>query len=436
VSTPGDEHPARFLWLLPGMRPPVVLPRRQEMVFLLVGLTILFSGYDLNIFGLALPQIQKALHIPEDQAGLTATYFRLATLAALIIAPLADIFGRRRLLLFTVIGEAVFTFATAFAQTYPQFVWLQIAVRVCGYCEELLCFVVIAEEIGEKARGWSIGTLGAMNGTGAGLSALVFALVNVLPFGWRALYVVGASALFVLAWFRRWLPETRRFELHRAEMARLGTKTHAMWETLAQLGRRFPVRLAIMLAGVAALDFSVAPSVILMAKYLQQDLHYAPAQVTLLYVFGGFLSVAGNIMAGRISDRAGRKRVIVVCGMICAAGFAVFFSGVGGGVVAVAWIVAIFGYLSCQALVAGFVAEIFPTAYRATASTLRYVVATLGGACALALEGVFYNLFGAHGPAISIFLAAMPIALIAILLLPETAGRTLEEIAEAPRLAL
>src|ERR1700722_15306193 len=168
MSSPSEDRPGRFLWLLPGMRPPVVLPRRQEVVFLLVGTTILFSGYDLNVFGLALPQIQKALHIPEDQAALTVTWFRLATLAALFIAPLADLFGRRRLLLFTVFGEALFTMASAFAQTYPEYVWLQIFTRPFGYCEEMLCFVVIAEEIDEKARGWSIGTLGAMNGTGAG----------------------------------------------------------------------------------------------------------------------------------------------------------------------------------------------------------------------------------------------------------------------------
>ncbi len=431
-----SDRPARFLWLPPGARPPIALPLRQEGVFLLVGLTILFSGYDLNVFGLALPQIQQSLHIPEDQAGLTVSYFRLATFAALFIAPLADLFGRRRLLLFTIVGEAFFTLGTAFAQNYPQFVWLQILVRVCGYCEELLCFVIIAEEIDEKARGWSIGTLGAMNATGAGLASIVFALVNILPFGWRALYLVGGSALFILAWYRRWLPETKRFELRREELKRLGTKTHATWETLGKLRHQYPARLAAMLVAVTAFEFSAAPAVILMAKYLQQDHHYAPGQVTILYIFGGLLSVTGNILAGRLSDRIGRKIVIIFCGGMCAGGFAVFFSGTGGWLLPAAWIGAIFGYLSGTALAAGFVAEIFPTAYRATASTLRYVISTLGGACALALEGPLYNMFSAHGPAITVFLAVMPVALIAILFLPETAGRKLEEIADGPVLPL
>ncbi|MGD0189205.1 MAG: MFS transporter [Rhizomicrobium sp.] len=410
---------------------PIPLPQRQGMVFLLVGFTFLFSGYDLNVYGLAIPQIQLSLHIPEDQTGLTVSYFRLATLIALFIAPLADIFGRRRLILFTIVGEALFTLASAFAQTYPEYVWLQICVRICGYCEELLCFVIVAEEIDERARGWSMGALGAMNALGVGVASLMFALVQILPFGWRSLYVIGSGALIVLAWYRRWLPETRRFELRREELKRLGTKTHAVWETLALLARHYPARLIIMLFAVAAFDFAMAPSVILMAKYLQQTHHYAPGQVTLLYVLGGSISTVGSLLMGRLSDHIGRKVVIIFCGTLCAGSFAVFFSGIGSWILPVSWIVAIFGYLAATALAAGFVAEIFPTAYRATTSTLRYVITTLGGATALALEGPLYNVFHAHGPAITCFLAVMPLALIAILFLPETAGKPLEEIAQA-----
>ena len=46
---------------------------------------------------------------------------------------------------------------------------------------------------------------------------------------------------------------------------------------------------------------------------------------------------------------------------------------------------------------------------------------------ALALEGHLYDHFHAHGPAIQWLLATIPITLIAILFLPEPAGKTLEE---------
>src|SRR5580698_7107317 len=187
-----DDAPARFRWLPPGLRPPVAMTWRQERIFLLVGVAALFAGYDMNVFGLAIPQIQASLHIPENQVGLTVSYFRLATILAMAIASSADLVGRRRLLLFTIFGQAVFTLATAFAGDYVQFVWAQTLTRVFGYAEEMLCFVVIAEEVAASARGWANGTLSAMDYTGAGLASLVFLGVNILPYGWRAIYVIGA----------------------------------------------------------------------------------------------------------------------------------------------------------------------------------------------------------------------------------------------------
>ena len=143
-----DSEPAKLLWLL---RPPVTIDRRTERVILLVGAAALFAGYDVNVFGLATPQIQHSLSIPENQIGLTLAYFRIAAIFALVLAASADLLGRRRLLLITMFGQAVFTLATAFAPNYAGFVGAQFLTRVFGYAEEMLCFVVIAEGLSDKA---------------------------------------------------------------------------------------------------------------------------------------------------------------------------------------------------------------------------------------------------------------------------------------------
>src|SRR6185437_16279238 len=105
MTTPNDDLPARFYWLPPFVRPNQPMNRREERVSLLVGLAALFAGFDQNIYGFAIPQIQASLHIPENQIGLTVTYFRIATIFAMMFALTADIIGRRRLLLFTVFGQ-------------------------------------------------------------------------------------------------------------------------------------------------------------------------------------------------------------------------------------------------------------------------------------------------------------------------------------------
>ncbi len=422
----------RFRWLPPGARPPQSLPRSQETAFLLVGTTLIFSGYDLNIFGMALPQIQAELNIPENMAAVTISYFRLAALAALFVAPLADIIGRRRLLMITVCGEALMTLLSAFAQDYNQFVGAQIMARIFGYSEEMLCFVVIAEVIDKKVRGWSTGTLAAMNAFGAGLAAVIFAAVDILPYGWRSLYVIGSGMLLIIAYYRRWLPETERFELRRAEIKAMGSKSKVVMDLLRGLVREHPKRLVAMIVFVIAFGFAMGPPSVMLSKYLQQTHNYAPGEVTLLFLFGGIVALAGNIYVGRLSDRLGRKRTLFITTAMAGACFFLFYSGVGGWILPLAWIVALFGFLSADALAAGYPSEIFPTAYRATATTLRYALTMLAGALSLALEGQFYDIFGAHGPAIQMALVAVPVALIAILFLPEPAQKSLEEISASP----
>lgn len=423
-----ETAPARFLWLPPGLRPPEAMVWRQERVFLLVGIAAMFAGFDTNVFGLAVPQIQASLHIPENQIGLTVSYFRIATLAALLLCSAADLVGRRRLLLFTIFGQAIFTLLTAFATDYPQFVWAQILTRVFGYAEEMLCFVVIAEEVSAGARGWANGTLSALNYTGAGLASLAFLGVNVLPHGWRALYVIGAVPLFLVAYLRRTLPETRRFAAREAL-----EKTRSRWAEalylLRSLVREYPLRLATILVAAGAFGFALSSASVLSSKYLQSVFHYSPLDVNLVFIPGGLIGLMLAIIAGRVSDRIGRKRVTFFVVSVAGLGFALFYSGVGGAWLPPLWVVSFFGFFSGEAMIAGFAMEIVPTHYRATVSALRYVAEIGTGAVSLALEGHLYDHFHGHGPAVQLLLITVPIALVAILFLPEPAGKTLEEMA-------
>jgi putative MFS transporter len=423
-----ETAPARFLWLPPGLRPPVAMTWRQEHIFLLVGAAALFAGYDTNVFGLAIPQIQASFHIPENQVALTVAYFRLATILAMLICASADLVGRRRLLLITIVGQAIATLATAFAGNYPQFVWAQFCTRIFGYAEEMLCFVVIAEEVAATARGWASGALSAMNYTGAGLASLVFAGVNFLPYGWRAIYVVGALPLFLVAYLRRRLPETRRFKAQE-DFLKARSKLADTILLLRDLARQYPGRIVTILIAVAAFGFGVSSATVLSAKYLQTVQGYTPGQITMLFIPGGLIGLALTILTGRLSDRAGRKPVTLAITAFAGIAFAAFYAGVPAILLPPLWVLSFFGFFAGDALLAGFAMEIVPTRYRATVSGLRYLVEILAGAGALALEGRLYDHFHGHGPAIQALLITVPITLAAILFLPEPAGKTLEEMA-------
>jgi MFS family permease len=424
------ERRIKLGWMPPGMRPPGGLTPRQGRVFLLVGAAALFGGYDTNVFGFAVPQIQASLHIPEDQVGLTVSLFRLSVLAAIVLAWSADLIGRRRLLMFTIFGQALATLATAFAQDFSQFVWAQTITRVFGYAEEMLCYVVIAEEMAAAARGWSSGSLAATYYAGAGIASLVFIAVAIV--GWRGMYIIGAVPIFIVGLLRRYLPETKRFEAREKEVKKLASSIAAAFDILRRLVKEHPKRLTTILIGAAAYGFAIWPPTVLAQKYLQSTLHFSPLQVTMLVLPGGLVSLAFAILAGRLSDWIGRKYVVFAACLTALACFEVFYSGTSWRYVAYLWIPGYFGFFCADSLFQGFTAEIMPTAYRATVAGLRYLVSILAGALSLWLEGPLYDLFHGHGPAMMVLMATMPIAMIAILYLPEPAGRTLEDIAAEP----
>lgn len=426
-----DGLPARFYWLPPPLRPKSPMTRREERVFLLVGMAALFAGFDQNIYGFAIPQIQASLHIPENEIGLTVTYFRIATLVAMVLALSADIVGRRRLLLFTIFGQAAFTLATAFSQTYGQFVWLQVLTRVFGYAEEMLCIVVIVEEVAAAVRGWAAGTLAALTYTGAGLASLCFAAVNILPGHWRALYVIGGFSMFFLAFLRRRLPETKRFEIRHQEVEKLHARIGGAMDMVRRIVREYPGRILLIALVVGAWGFAIGPGTVLAASYLQKTLHYAPWQASALMIPGGLLALWLNILTGRLSDRFGRRLMVCLMMSLSGAAYVVFFSGIQGWIVPALWIAAFFGFFSADSLIRSFSAEIMPTAYRATIGGFAYAAEIMSGGVALGLEGKWYDYFHAHGPAISVSLLAIPIALAGILFLPEPAGRPLEDISHA-----
>ena len=405
-----------------GKTPP--LTRRQWRVLGLLGTAELFDHYDLGILTLALLQIQVGLGVAEDEIGTLASIVRLGAVPALLAGILADRFGRRRLLLFTVLAFTVTTFATAFVQTPGQFAAVQFLTRAFLYAETSLAVVVVAEELAARDRGWGLGMLGALGALGHGVAALVFAFVELLPFGWRALYALGALPLLAIAWLRRGLPETQRFERARAER---GEAEGVLRPALA-LVRMYPGRLARLLVAAAAFDFVWVVAAFFMAKSLQEVHGWTPAGVTALYVIGGALAIVGNIAAGLWSDRIGRRATLAL--LIASYGLACLgFYNLHIGVVAPLWIVMIFASQGAQVLFKALGSELFPTSYRSTASVVRATFGTLVGAFALWLESQLYATAGSHAAVISWLVPMLVVSIGVAFALPETATRELEQIA-------
>jgi putative MFS transporter len=400
--------------------PEPILPEHRRLL-LLVGAAMFIAGYDVNIYGFAIPQIQQSLGIAEADVGRIVFVFRLATIPAILLAYLADRVGRRNLLMLTLAGATGTTIWTAFTQDTTEFVLVQTLARVFIYTEELLCVVVIAEEFNERTRGWAIGQLGALVALGAGCAALIFGFVTLLPFGWRAIYFLGAIPLLWLLWARRQLPETKRFR-----------ERHAMTEQIdpfVGLFRNYPGRLALLACVAIPYSFGMSSGVVFLSKHLQTTHGWSPAQVSTLVLTAGALAILGNIAAGALSDRFGRRAVLIVAIVVSAASYASFYSWAEGPWLALFWITGLFTFMAADIIIAALSAELFPTSHRSLASSIRLFVWLQAGGIGFLVEAELFERLGSHGAAIAWLTITAPLSIIPVLFLPEPAKKSLDDIA-------
>ena len=382
--------------------------------------------YDLYLFTLSLKQIQAGLGIPESQLGLLGSIVRFGALPAFAVALVADRIGRRRVLLFTILAYTVLTGATAFSPNATTFVVLQFFARTFAVAESLLAVVVIAEEFDPGVRGWGIGAFAAIQSTGAGLAALLFALVGHLENGWRGLYLVGLGPLLLLTYWRRSLPETARFEAHHKQQT---GKAESVFQPIINLMRMYPGRLLAIATVLFVVAIAEAAAGFFGPKYLQDVHGWTPRAVGLMTFGAGSFAILGNTFAGWLSDRIGRKRVTVgfLIGQVI---FTIAYYNVPALFVIPSWVLMIFALLGVNVVLSAYGAEMFPTSYRSTAAGARVIIATVGGSLGLILESVLYGVYGSHWPAISTLAAFMLFApFLVARVFPETSGRMLEDIA-------
>ena len=420
------ENPARPRpsWIRRQLPP---LTSRQWRIFGIVSTAGFFEVYDRALLSLAIQQIQHGLRIGNRQLGVVLSVIRLGYLLALPIASYADRFGRRRLLLYSVIFYTVATGASALAPGVRTFVAFQFVARAFAAAEAAVALVILSEVVEASVRGYSIGLLGALAISGYGLAAIVFALIDVIPFGWRGLYLLALIPLAVIMPLRRHLPETERFSQAAENRGAVGFFT-----PLAELLRNYPRSLLPVLVVTFLYFMGSTPAAFLAFKYLQDVHHWSPAMVSSLVIPGGALGIFGNIVAGRLSDRLGR-RTMTAGFTFTAPLLMLLFLHTGGAVMIAAWIAQLFCDTASTTLLNTFGAELFPTGQRSTATSTVTVAATLGAALGLWMESLLFGFTGSHWTAVSLLTIAWIIAPFGVVLwFPETAGMELEAISSHP----
>jgi predicted MFS family arabinose efflux permease len=153
-------------------------------------------------------------------------------------------------------------------------------------------------------RGWAVGWV--MSGSAFGqIFGIPLGVVLAGHFGFRApfyLFAITMALTYILIWLRLPQPPIRRRE------GRL-TLRGAVKDYWAMLMRR-EIAAAAVAYFLIFLGWSIY--VVYLPTWLERSLDFSPTQVASLFLVGGIANVISGPQAGKLSDRIGRKLIVLL----------------------------------------------------------------------------------------------------------------------------
>jgi MFS family permease len=435
-----DEQPfKRFHWL----------------TLFTTGMGVFTDGYDLSSIGVVLPLVLASFgvaHITGLESGMLAGSALVgAAVGALIFGALAQN-GRKKFYGLDVTLMAIMAAAQAFA---PD-LWTLIAIRfVLGIgigADYVLSPTIMAEHANRRDRGKKLGLgFGVMWQVGGAVAALVALLLGSLSVDadlrWRLVLAFGSVPALSVLYLRRKMPETARY-LARLEGDSTGAAkvvhhiAGAAPTTAASRDRRawravFSQH-AQAIFGAALLwllfDIVVYSGILFGPSLIAQGLGLAPAIFSLIASF--VFVIPGALIGVSLIDRIGRKQ-LQTWGFIGAAAMLGLFAYLHDQVMAAPALgMLLFGLYSLlitagPSSVAGagiLGVELSPTRIRTIGQSITVVGGRIGASIAAFLFPLLFGILGETG--VIYLLAAVSIvgAVCTMLVIPETAQRSLEDI--------
>lgn len=430
-------------------------PHRKLMV--MGGLGYTFDSFDGALMGYALSALIIIWHIPKGTAGwLLSCIFFGYLVGAMVAGVLADRFGRRRLMLTSLLIFCVCSLLMGTATSVPELFFWRILAGVGIGAETALITPYIAEFLPARARGRFVSRTVGFLSFGYILAGVVAPIV-ISPHpatGWRIAAVICALPVLLLLWWRRSMPESPRFLLakgHTAEATAVIEDMERQCEVDPDAPEFTPASVAEPVkAGIGTL-FSrpmIRTTLVLWVLWFTLTaVNYGFSTwlptllvtdkgftITKSFLFGLVTAIAqipGYYVAGQLIDRMERKWLIAAFALAATGSALIIALSATPGMLLLGAALLAACVNGVAAVYYTYTAELYPTAIRATGMGTASAVGRVGAICApiaigyaaaagVSFSGIFLGL-----------VALLAAGIVTVVLFGEkTSGRSLEAAAE------
>ena len=426
----------------------------QGRIFLICGLALVFDAWDVLMSGFLIPLLGNSDWHPSNTAlGL----FGSASLVGMAIGAFfwgttADIIGRKRSLVLTLVVYSVFSLVSAASPNYASLIVLRFITGLgLGGCIPI-AFSLVAEFMPSVQRGMAVTAMNIWWPIGGTLNGIV--ATALLPYNnWRLLPLTMILPIFLIIWVVYEVPESALYLMRRGKEAearaviddlikRTGANVGS-WELpkpeaaipsfrgfFLHLGDVWAWNWRITLAvwGMLVANLLLSYGVITWLPGILVSSGYGLYRAYLFATWMNAVGIVATLVAAWLANRYGRKWIIVVTGIIAAV-FMVLFTVYITDPGTARWLLLAYAFMNLMvsSTMYSYAPEVFPTLLRGTgfggASTASRIAA-----------GMVPVIFGAWlWPSLGLtntFIAILGLIVIANLWLaiagPETLGSRLE----------
>ena len=427
-------------------------------IMFISGMGFFTDAYDLFIIGVVMAMLKHIWTFSKLEEGLVESTALLASaLGALLFGRVADMVGRKRIYGVEVLVLAAGAIGCAFAPNILVLIVLRFILGIGIGGDYPVSATIMSEYAGKSTRGLLVTMVFAMQAAGLIVgplfaSGLLAAHVNE-DLAWRILVAFGAVPALAVYWARRHLKETPRFlhangqqEDESGKVVRIDGHPNAQqsvsfWDGFHRLTSDSKILYRLIGASLAwfLMDFAyygntVSSPAVLSA--LGGDHTLLQKTLTQLGIFAVF-AAPGYAVAALMMDRMGRKAIQIVGFGMMAISFAAM--ALIPGLDKMVWpFVTIYGIsfffteFGPNATTFVYPSEIFPVRVRTTGHGVAAAMGKIGGFAGVFTFPYFMHWHGLMAAESAAAIVSFLGAIVTWFLLPETKGKSLEELSNEP----